>query len=310
MAKTVTLTMNPAIDVSTQVVRVAPERKLRCKQPRHEPGGGGINVAMAMHQLGESCTAVFPAGGPPGEMLRTLIDQRGIDFRTVEIANWTRSNVAVLDTSTDEQYRLVMPGPVMDETVCKQVLDLIGHLDDHPEYLVVSGSLPPGIEASFVRELADFCSDRRIRCLLDTSGKALQEGARSGVYLLKPNLRELQELVHRELTDEAQQEAALRELVQEGRAEIAVLSLGAGGIVCAEDGGAKRFRAPTVPIVSRVGAGDSMVAGIVVGLLRGMEIESALRYGMAAGSAAVMTPGTELCRSHDVEHLFRNMARE
>jgi 6-phosphofructokinase 2 len=132
--------------------------------------------------------------------------------------------------------------------------------------------------------------------IVDTPGEAFCAAVREGVYLLKPNLRELSELVDHELKDEAQQEEAAVEIVQSGQSEAVVLSLGAAGVLMISATGCERLRTPTVPIVSKVGAGDSMVAGIVLSLARGMSLREAVLFGVAACAAAVMTPGTELCR--------------
>jgi 6-phosphofructokinase 2 len=128
------------------------------------------------------------------------------------------------------------------------------------------------------------------------------------VYLVKPNLTELGALAEQELKDEAQQEQAVVNLVQGGQCEAVVLSLGAAGALFVASAGCERMRAPTVPIQSKVGAGDSMVAGMVLSLARGMELREAVRFGIAAGAAAVMTPGTELCRRADAEQLYTRMA--
>jgi len=129
------------------------------------------------------------------------------------------------------------------------------------------------------------------------------------VFLVKPNVRELGELVDAELTSEQQQLAAARDLIRQGRCEVVVLSLGAGGALLITADNGEHIRTPTVPIRSKVGAGDSMVAGIVLGLSRDLTLSDAVRYGVAAGAAAVMTPGTELCRREDTERLFEQMSK-
>ena len=145
------------------------------------------------------------------------------------------------------------------------------------------------------------------RVVVDTSGNALKLAANEGAFLLKPNLPELESLVGHQLTTELEQEEGARDLLNQGYAEMLMVSLGAGGALLASRDGIRRLRAPTVRTRSRVGAGDSMVGGTVHGLMSGMEIEDAARLGIAAGAAAVMTPGTQLCRKNDIERIYRNL---
>jgi 6-phosphofructokinase 2 len=215
--------------------------------------------------------------------------------------------LSTVDESSDDQYRFVMPGPELSEKETGECLNLLRQGDHPPDYLVLSGSLPPGVPPEFMRDCSALAKELNTRLIVDTSGEPLKAAASEGVYLLKPNLRELGELSDGDISDEAGQENAIRGLVDRGACEIAILSLGAAGVVVAQKGDLQRFRAPTVPIVSRVGAGDSMVAGIVTGFCRGYEIRDAILLGIAAGSAAVMTPGTQLCRKEDTERLWNEM---
>jgi 6-phosphofructokinase 2 len=300
-----TLTMNPAIDKNSSVEQVIPEWKLRCKPPGHEPGGGGINVSRAIHRLDGQSVALYTAGGATGQMLQELLGYEGIiNHRPIQIENLTRQNLTVLEESSGRQYRFAMPGPMLRDAEWRQCLDEVAILEPKTGYIVASGSLPPGAPNDFYARMASIAKEMGSRVIVDTSGEPLRLAAREGVYLLKPNLRELRQLAGRDLEDEAQQEAAAREIVESGQAEVVVVSLGAAGALLVSAAGQERLRSPTVPIRSRVGAGDSMVAGIVLALARGASLSDAVRYGVAAGAAAVMTPGTELCRREDVERLY------
>ena len=303
----VTLTMNPAVDVGVGVDRVVPDTKLRCGRPRHDPGGGGINVARVVGELGGEALALYTAGGWAGDLLRSLLDGADLRHEPIDVKGATRENVTVVETVTERQYRFVMPGPELTLEEWQRCLDRVAALDPPPEYLVASGSLPPGVPDGFYVDLGEQLAGRGIRYVLDTSGNALSKAARGGVFLLKPNLRELGQLAGRDVIEEPEQERAARGLVDEGRVEVVVVSMGAGGALLVTREGSERIAAPTVPIQSRVGAGDSTVAGIVLALARGEDVATAVRYGIAAGAAAVMTPGTELCRRSDVERLFRRM---
>lgn len=310
MPSIVTLTVNPAVDKNTQVERVTADDKLRCERPRREPGGGGLNVARALQRLGGSATAVYVHGGPTGRILEQLLDDEEIPQQPFAIDGWTRENLHVTETSTERQYRFGMPGPKLREPEWLELLETLGAMDPAPAYLVASGSLPPGVPADFYGRVARIAADRGTRLIVDTSGEALREAVEAGVYLIKPNLRELQQLAGRSLDSEFQQEEAARAVIDAGRCEAVVVSRGAGGAMLVTDAGGVHLRTPTVPIRSKVGAGDSMVAGLTLGLARGWALPDAVRYGIAAGAAAVMTPGTELCRRDDTERLYEQIAAE
>jgi 6-phosphofructokinase 2 len=309
MKRIVTLTINPAVDKSARVEQVVPERKLRCRMPRFDPGGGGINVSRAIKTLGGESVALFPYGGPLGQMLQKLLGEEGIQQIPVPIAGLSRENLIVYEESSGQQFRFGMPGPKLEEDEWRQCLEMLSDLDPKPDYVVASGSLPPGVPTDFYARVSRAASDRGIRLILDSSGEALRLAANVEVYLLKPNLRELRSLGDEGDNEPFDPEKAAMKLVQNRNIQIVVVSLGAAGALLVSSEGAERFHAPTVPIESKVGAGDSMVAGIVLRLAQGVPLRDAVRFGVAAGAAAVMTPGTELCRKEDTERLFQMMGR-
>ena len=300
-----TLTMNPAVDVSTTVDQVAAEKKLRCRDPRRDPGGGGINVARVIGRLGAEARAVYAAGGSSGALLGRLLEDESVDADPVEVDGFTRENLFVSEEGSDRQYRLIMPGPALDDDEQEALAERA--LAHAPDYLVASGSLPPGVASDFYGRLARAARERGTRLILDTSGDALCDGVEPGVYLLKPNLRELGQLAGRDVSEDPAQEAAAGALVREGRAEVVVVSMSAAGVLVVTGEGTERVPAPTVTIRSKVGAGDSTVAGITTALARGDDVGTAVRLGVAAGAAAGMTPGTELARREDVERLFQRI---
>lgn len=303
-----TLTVNPSIDVGTSVDQVVAERKLRCGPPSYEPGGGGVNVSRAIANLGGHSTAVLFRGGPSGERVTRLLEAHGVRSVAVPIAGDTRESFMVLEESTGRQYRFGMPGPAISEAELDRMLDALRAIEPPPSWLVASGSLAPGVPPDFYGRVCRAIEHRGCRLVLDTSGEALVASARSA-WLLKANLRELGQLVGRTIADEAELEREACRLVrEEGATEIVVASLGAGGALLATREEVVRYRSPTVPIVSRVGAGDSMLGGILHALARGEPIATAVRWGVAAGTAAVMTPGTELCRREDTERLVPQVA--
>jgi 6-phosphofructokinase 2 len=304
----VTVTVNPCIDASSGVDRVVPDRKLRCGPPRYEPGGGGINVARAVRRLGGEALAIYPSGGPAGLLLEALLNGEDVANRPVPIAGWTRENLNVLEESTGRQFRFVLPGPILSLVDASVLYAVVASLSPFPEYLVASGSLPPGVSPDFYSRLALLARARRSRFVLDTSGEAarlaLQEG---GVYLMKPSVREFRELTGVADGDEGRLVAEARRLIAMNRCEVLVLSLGPAGVLCVTATSVEHIASPSVPVRSAVGAGDALLAGIVLRLQRGRPLGEAVRFGVAAGAAAVMNPGTELCRREDAERLEEAM---
>lgn len=304
MKSILTLTMNPAIDLSASVENVFPEHKLRCTSERHDPGGGGINVSRAIKKLGGESVAHYTRGGPSGAILSALLDAEQVRHQPIEIAEWTRQNLTVLEMATGQQYRFIMPGPTVSEIEWRGTLESLRMTESLPQLVVASGSLPPGVPEDFYGRLARIIREKGSRLILDTSGKALPAAAQEGVFLIKPSLRELRTLAQRDLEHERDQDNATMELISSGRCEAVVVSLGAAGVLLATSTGCTRMRSPSVPVRSKVGAGDSMVAGIALGLAHDRPVQDAVRLGVAAGAAAVMNPGTELCHREDAERLF------
>ena len=308
MKTIVTMTMNPAIDKSSSVAHVVAERKLYCKPPRFEPGGGGVNVSRAIKKLGGESILLYPAGGLTGDRLKELLDQEGLNHRPFPIEGLIRESLVILEESTGQQYRFGMPGPELQKKEWKALLQELAAREPAPDYLVASGSLPPGVPADFYARVARVGKDRGAKVIIDVSGEALEEALKEGVYLIKPNVREFRELVGKDIKEESQIKAEAQKMVKSGRCEVLVISLGAAGALMVSEEFAEHILPPTVPIVSKVGAGDSMVAGIVLSLARGKPLRESVLFGVAAGTAAVMTPGTELCRREDAERLFESMA--
>ncbi len=297
------LTMNPAVDLSTDTERVLPTHKLRCGETLHDAGGGGINVARVLLRLGGSAHALCPAGGPSGEWLKSRVADEHLPASFVPIAQETRMSLTVHELSSGAEYRFVMPGPTLAEPEWQACLHRLSDSQPFPAWVVASGSLPPGVPADFYARVARLCRERGARLVLDAAGPALAAALAEGVYLVKPNLRELGELLGQTLDEPVAWEAAARGLVDKGAAEVVALSLGHQGALLATRGGAWRADPLPVQVVSAVGAGDSFVGGMVASLQRGETLLDAFGWAMAAASATLLTAGTALCRTQDVDRL-------
>jgi len=307
MKTILTITMNPTIDLSASVENVFPDHKLRCGAMRHDPGGGGINVSRAIKRLGGDSLAMHCCGGPTGTILCTLLDAEGVNHRPISLEGWTRQSVTIFEGATRQQYRFVMPGPTVLENEWESALAALRDLQPPPDLVVASGSLPPGVPEDFYARLARHVRETGGRLILDTSGPPLASALREGVFLFKPSLRELGDFAHGPVDHEAEQAGAASAIVQSGCCQVVVVSLGAAGVLFATESGCERLPAPSVSVRSRVGAGDSMVAGIVLAISRGDTVRDAVRFGIATGTAAVMNPGTELCHRDDVEKVWRQV---
>jgi len=298
-----TFTPNPAIDVSTSVERVVPTRKLRCLPSRRDPGGGGINVARVVKRLGRDVTAVFPRGGATGRLLSQLVEREGVAMLASEIAEETREDFSVYEETSGKQFRFVLPGPALSETEWHACLDTLASLKPRPDFLVASGSLPSGVPNDFYARAGRIAKTCHAKFVLDTSGPPLAAALAEGVYLFKPNLRELSELVGEELEGDAAWIRAGEQLVKRQRAEIVALTLGhRGALLVARD---LVLRADPLPIkpVSAIGAGDSFLGAMVWGLAAGVDLEHAFRFAVAAASSALLNAGTELCHREDTHRL-------
>jgi 6-phosphofructokinase 2 len=302
--KIVTLTLNPALDKSTSTERLLPEDKLRCEAPVYEPGGGGINVSRAIRIMGGQSLAIYLAGGSSGQKMEALLKEEGIEQRVIQGKNATRENFMVMEGSTDRQYRFGMPGAEVSQEELAQCLQAVKELPDEVEYLVASGSLPPGAPDDFYGQIAKIAQERNIQCVIDTSGPALKKAAEMGLCLMKPNLKELSQLAGKEYVSAMEQEEIAQEIIKKGKAKMLIVSLGARGAMLASGDTIEYVVPPTVKQQSTVGAGDSMVAGIVLSLSRGESLREVIKWGVAAGTAATMTAGTELCRKEDVENIL------
>jgi len=300
--KIVTLTLNPALDKSTSTERLVPEQKLRCSQVQLDAGGGGINVSKGIRKLGGQSTAVFPTGGATGLRLQSILQEADIDIRVHTVPGETRENYSVTEISTNFQYRFTMPGVEITENQADTLLSIVAQL--RPDYLVASGSLPPGLPETYYEKVAAFAKKIDARFILDTSGAALQAAADEGLYLLKPNLAELSALVGVEKLEMNQVDDAALDIIRQGKCEVVVVSLGPQGALLVTRDGFEHIPAPMAKKRSTVGAGDSMVAGMVWALSEGKSFREMAQTGVACGTAATMNPGTELFHKADVERLL------
>lgn len=298
----VTLTVNPSVDKSTHFSGLIAEQKIRCKEPLFDAGGGGINVSKAIARLHGSSLAVFASGGPIGEMLKDLVKKEKIDFEVIETNTPTRENFIAVDDNTNSQYRFGFSGGTLSDLESRKVLETLSNLK--PKFLVASGSLNEGLSSDFYQKVAEIVKESNSKLIVDTSGEALKKVLETGAYLIKPNVGELAKLVGVERLEIDEVNEAAKKIIANGGAEIVVVSLGPQGAVLVTKDDYEYVPAPNVAKKSTVGAGDSMVGGMVWALAQGKSLKEVIRWGVACGSAATMNEGTQLFKFEDANRLF------
>lgn len=303
MSSILTVTLNPAVDLFTSTDRVVDTHKLRCSAPLRHPGGGGINVARVAARLGADVQALYAAGGPTGEQFDALLAAEHVDGLRIDVSGETRENWTVLETASGREFRFVLPGPAMSASELQACMAAFMQMAA-PRFLVLSGSLPPGAPSDHYACWVRQARERGTRVALDSSGAALTEALKAGVHLIKPSLRELRELTGQALTDEAQWVQACRQLIDQGLTSLVALSLGEQGALLVSERQSWRAQGLDVPVRSATGAGDSFLAAMVCSLVGDDDPVRALRAAVAAGSAAVMSPGTALCQAPEVQRLL------
>lgn len=304
MSAIYTLTMNPALDVTTAVSEVVPLHKLRCDPEQRFPGGGGLNVARAVNRLGGDAAALFPCGGTTGAELARLLEQAAVSCTPIPIAGESRQNFAVLETVTGKQYRFVLPGPVLSVAECDAVTKTVWSRVSSGDFVVASGSLPRGVAADFLHRQATHALASGVRLVLDTQPEILKQSLAPGVDLIKPSFSEFVALTGVSPLDEAAALGAIRTMIDHNLCRRVALSLGDRGAWFVGRDFAIAAAAPSITPNSTIGAGDSFVAGLILALSRQETPEDSLRCAVAAGAAALLMPGVELCRAEDAARLM------
>ncbi|MBL6936979.1 MAG: 1-phosphofructokinase family hexose kinase [Alphaproteobacteria bacterium] len=302
MSPIVTLTLNPAVDVSSRAAQVVPGHKLRCHDVRHDAGGGGINVARVLRRFGTDTHAVFTCGGPTGNLLERLVRHEEVPCTVVQIAGDTREDFAVSSEDNGMQYRFVLPGPELSAFELDTCLSALARAASTAGYVVASGSLPPDAPIDSYRRVCA-ALPKGIPFALDTSGDALRHALGPGLTLIKPSRRELEQLTGTALPDRTALSQAARRLVEQRNTEMVAVTLGEDGALLVGRGFSLEATAPTIDPISTIGAGDSFLALLVLSLSEGRSPTAALRRATAAGSAALLSSGTALCHPAQVDEL-------
>lgn len=305
-----TITLNPSVDKSSSVQNIVPDKKLRCNSPKYEAGGGGVNVSRGLKRLGIVSDVFFTSGGRTGRLLEDLLQAEQLNISPFHIGEETRENFMVLDTASNKQYRFGFPGERLTQEEQKEILTRIMVMNSFPDFVVISGSLPAETDQDFIRQLVGTCKSKGSKVIIDTSGEALKTAVEEGVFLIKPNIGELAALVGKEKLEETDVDQAAQLIISQGKAEIVVVSLGSRGAVLFSANEKIQIAAPDVEVKSTVGAGDSMVAGMLSVLIQGGNYKEILSMGIACGSATTMAEGTGLFKKENVERLYKEIQKQ
>lgn len=303
--KITTLTLNPALDKNAKVDGIIAGSKLRCHSIMYQPGGGGINVSRILQRLGLDSHCVFPSGGDTGAYLSKLLKKEKVSINTIPIKNWIRENLAVVDTKTNLQYRFGMPGNELTKRELTSIRESISQNLLNNDFLILSGSLAINLPPDFYLKLIQEFSCKQPKIVVDTSGVYLKKALEHPVYLIKPNQRELAQLAGKDFLTNIEQEDFAKMLVKKGQAKYVVVSLGAKGAFLACKEGLFYQSTPSVPVKSTIGAGDSMVGGLIYGIHKQYSPKEILRMGIACGVATTMSEGTQLATHKNIHKVLK-----
>ena len=307
MQKILTISLNPALDSAAEVGRVVPDLKLRCVNPSLEPGGGGVNVSRAIALLGGESKAFVALGGATGNMMAELLCEAGLDLHRFSGPGLTRQSTAILETSTGRQFRFGQPGPDWPAADSARALNEIEALLAPEIIVVATGSLPPSVPDDFYVQLGKRVQAAGARMVVDTSGRAQKAVLAKGhglVQVLRMDRHESEQLAGHKLDTLETAARFAQSIAVQGLAEMVIMARGADGSVFATAQGCFHCISPKGAVVSKVGAGDSFVGGLALGMARGLSFEEAGKLATATAAAAVMTPGSQLCERETVERLL------
>ncbi len=285
----VTVTLNPSVDIRFEVDQFERGGVFRARESQQTAGGKGLNVARVLKQLGAPVMAAGLLGGQNGNFIRDQLEKEGIEHRFVDISDQTRTCIAILEK--DVQSEVLGPGPRVKEKEVKDFLGVFTGLIREAEVVCISGSLPRGTGPGIYRELVETAGEAGCLVLLDTSGEPLARGIEGGPYLVKPNLKEMEGLLGRELKEEGELIEGLREVSVRGARNVC-LSLGERGALVWEAERAYEIKTPSVQALNPVGSGDAMLAGWAWSLFKGEEVEKAAVFASACGVSNAMEKRT------------------
>ena len=300
-----TLTVNPAIDRTINVDRLVFEDRAYILSSKDTPGGRGLNAAMVIHSFGGKTTAVLPAGGTSGERFEEFLRDAGFPIVVVRIKNKVRTNLTLTDKN-GLTMKLNEPGPTLTKAEFTKLDKVVREKMDRVSWVMLCGSLPPGVPETFYASLIEFAHKKKVKTLLDTDGEALRHGLEAKPTVVKPNQAEAERLLNTALLTRTHYLSAVDKILRMG-AECVVLSLGSRGVVSASAGGMLEAIPPRVDAISPIGAGDALAAVFVQKLEEHKDFPDALRWGVAAGTASAALPGMQFASRAQAAKIYEQV---
>jgi 1-phosphofructokinase family hexose kinase len=304
-----TLTLNPAVDRELTVPAMEFDSVLRASESRVDFGGKGFNVSRLLKSMGASSTAIGFLGGRAGELLQDGLQNLGIGTDFVWVPGETRTNVSIVTQSHDHYIKVNEKGPLVEAAKQKELLDKIDSLAKRGDWWVLAGSLPPGVADDFYARIVNVLNKHESQAILDTSGESLGLGSAEKPYLVKPNTEEAHALTGLPIDTPAQIAAAAAEIRKMG-AQNVVVSMGKAGALLQTTEETWLTHSPRIKEKNPIGAGDSMVGGLVWALTQGITLKESLGWGVASGAATASMSGTEVGSRPLIEELFSQVRYE
>lgn len=304
-----TLTLNPAVDRELTVPAMEFDSVLRATESRIDFGGKGFNVSRLLKGMDEPSIAVGFLGGSAGELLEKGLRSLDIGTDFVWVSDETRTNVSIVTESHDHYVKVNEKGPQVDESKEKELLQKIDSLSKPGDWWVLAGSLPPGLPNDIYARVIRLLNGHGANAILDTSGESLKLGCAEKPYLVKPNAEEIRAITGLPVNSCSEIASAAAEVRRMGAQNI-VVSMGKEGALLHAAEGTWLVHTPTIEEKNPIGAGDSMVGGLVWALTRGITLRDALGWGVASGAATASLPGTEVGTRTLIEELYAQVRYE
>ena len=302
-----TLTLNPALDKQLTVPEITPDTVLRATETKTDLGGKGFNISRMLQSLGSESTAIAFLGGYTGTQMEAGLTALGIQSEIIRVEGETRTNVSIVDANYSRYIKVNEAGPIISQEARDQLISLLSQRATPGTWWTLSGSLPPGLPMDFYGTLTTLLTERGAKVIVDASGSALLAALQGGPFLVKPNQAELAALSESILKTPQAITAAAQKLCEMG-AQNVVVSLGKEGAIVLSEECSQQIATPDISEKNPIGAGDSMVAGIVQKLAVGASLSEAVRWGVACGAATASQPGTTVGRLEQVELLFSKVS--
>jgi 1-phosphofructokinase family hexose kinase len=298
-----TVTLNPAVDRELTVDEIAYDTVLRASKWQVDCGGKGFNVARMLKSLGVASVALGFAAGKTGELLEEKLQALGIETDFVWIDGETRTNVSIVTAANDRYMKVNEPGPTISKDDLTQLVQKVRARSGADDWWVLAGSLPPGVPPTIYAELTEIIQSAGAKVFLDTSDEALCQGCSARPQLVKPNAEEAQQLTGLPVNNPAEIAAAAAAIQQQGPENV-VISMGKDGALLVNAKATWLAASPKIIERNPIGAGDSMVSGLVWGLSEGTDMGEALRRGIACGAATASQSGTTVGSLEQVKELL------